>query len=207
MALSHCSYRSDPIFPNLPVLTIMGGRSAPVWSELLSLGELMRDEPGRRCRIYRLYFNEENPSGIALRRWFWSLPSCTRGHVIKNISKKQLTDWGRMKCRRAIFLVRQIQRWVSPRTLAAPEPAKPIGTTDQIQSMIDRAFPRRPPHHRCYACRQIGPCRSVGSMHSEQSPEAKLGDDISPGVQPYPWGIRDMLDKIGICIDRNAVPK
>jgi len=25
--------------------------------------------------------------------------------------------------------------------------------------------------------------------------------------KPYPWGIRDMLDKIGICSDRNTVPK
>jgi hypothetical protein len=148
----------------------------------------MRDEPDKRCHIYRLYFNEENPSDIALRRWIWSLPSRNRDQIIKNISKKQLTDWGRMMGRRAKLLVRQVQRRVSPCTLAAPEPAKPIGTTDQIQSMIDRAFPRRPPHHRCYACRQIGPCRSVGSMHSEQLPEAKLGDDISPCVQTLSVG-------------------
>jgi len=25
--------------------------------------------------------------------------------------------------------------------------------------------------------------------------------------KPYPWGIRDIHDKIGICIDRNTVPK
>jgi hypothetical protein len=25
--------------------------------------------------------------------------------------------------------------------------------------------------------------------------------------KPYPWGIRDMLDKIRICIDRNTVPQ
>ena len=52
----------------------------------------MRDEPDKRCHIYRLYFNEENPSDIALRRWIWSLQSRNRGHIIKNISKKQLTD-------------------------------------------------------------------------------------------------------------------
>ena len=45
-----------------------------------------------------------------------------------------------MRSHCAKLLVRQVQRRVSPYTLAAPEPAKPIGTTDQIQSMIDRAF-------------------------------------------------------------------
>ena len=61
--------------------------------------------------------------------------------LINNISRKQLTDWGRMKGRHAKLLVRQVQRLASPYTLAASESAKPIGTTDQIQSMIDRVFP------------------------------------------------------------------
>ena len=177
-----------PSFIISPVRASMVRRPAAVWSKLLSVGELMRDEPDKQCHIYRLYFNEENPSDIALRRWIWSLPSRNRGHIIKNISKNQLTDWGRMMARRAKLLVRQVQRRVSPYTLAAPEPAKLIGTTDQIQSMIDRAFPRRPSHHCCYACRQIGPSRSADYTHSEQSPEAKLGDDISPGVQTLSVG-------------------
>jgi hypothetical protein len=46
-----------------------------MWSELLSLGELMKDEPlGERCRVCQRYFNEENPSDITPRRlWSWSI--------------------------------------------------------------------------------------------------------------------------------------
>ena len=86
---------------------------------------------------------------ISTKRTRWTLRSGGgSGHcriaidviLIKNISRKQLTDWGRMRSHCAKLLVRQVQRRVSPYTLAAPEPAKPIGTTDQIQSMIDRAF-------------------------------------------------------------------
>jgi hypothetical protein len=166
----------------------------------------MRDEPDKRCHIYRLYFNEENPFDIALRRWIWSLPSRNRGQIIKNISKKQLTDWGRMMGPRAKLLVRQVQRRVSPCTLTAPEPAKPIGTSDQIQSMIDRAFPRD--------------LRIIVAMHVDKLVLAGLWvpcilnnfrkpNSVTTFFQvykPYPWGIRDMLDKIGICSDRNTAP-
>jgi hypothetical protein len=62
-----------------PLLTIMARRPAADWSELLRLEELMRDEPDKRC--HRLYFNEENPLDIALRRWIWSLPSRNRCHT------------------------------------------------------------------------------------------------------------------------------
>ena len=101
----------------------------------------MRDEPDKRCHIYRLYFNEENPLDIALRRWIWSLPSRNRCHTHQKHLEEAAHRLGQNEeplC--AKLLVRQVQRRVSPYTLAAPEPAKPIGTTDQIQSMIDRAF-------------------------------------------------------------------
>jgi hypothetical protein len=100
----------------------------------------MRDEPGKGCRIYRLYFSEEDPSDVALRRWIWSLPSRKRGHIIKSILRKQLADWGRMKSRGGRRQLRQIQRSVSPGSLLAKERGTPIGATDQIQSMINRAF-------------------------------------------------------------------
>ena len=100
----------------------------------------MRDEQGKGCRIYRLYFNEDDPSDVALRRWIWSLPSRKRGHIIKSILRKQLTDWGRMKGRGVKPLVRRGRRLVSSGTLHSPEPEKPIGDVDQIQSMINRAF-------------------------------------------------------------------
>ena len=37
-----------------------------IWSQLLKLGELMRDEPSNQSHIFRLYFDEENPSDIAI---------------------------------------------------------------------------------------------------------------------------------------------
>ena len=52
----------------------------------------MRNEPGKGHRIYRLYFNEEDPSDVALRRWIWSLPTRKRGHIVKSILRKQLAD-------------------------------------------------------------------------------------------------------------------
>lgn len=100
----------------------------------------MSDEPGKGCRIYRLYFSEEDPSDVALRRWIWSLPSRKRGYIIKSILRKQLIDWGRMKGRRVKPLVRRGRRLVSPGTLPSPEPPKPISATDEIQSMLNRAF-------------------------------------------------------------------
>lgn len=100
----------------------------------------MRNEPGKGCRIYRLYFNEGDPSDRALRRWIWSLPARKRGHIIKRILRKQLADWGRLKSRRVRPLARQARRLVSPGTLPSPKPVRPIGGTDQIQSMINRAF-------------------------------------------------------------------
>lgn len=104
----------------------------------------MRNEPGKGHRIYRLYFNEEDPSDIALRRWIWSLPARKRGHIVKSILRKQLADWGRMKARRVTPSFRQTRRPVVPRTFSPPEAAKPISDMDQIQSMIDRAFgPKR----------------------------------------------------------------
>lgn len=100
----------------------------------------MRDEPGKGCRIYRLYFNEKDPSDVALRRWIWSLPSRKRGHIIKSILRKQLTDWGRMKGRRGGRAPRHLKQRVSPRSLSSPRLAKSVGATDQIQSMINQAF-------------------------------------------------------------------
>ena len=101
----------------------------------------MRNEPGKGHRIYRLYFNEEDPSDVALQRWIWSLPSRKRGHIIKTILRKQLTDWGRMKGRigkaRAPLLTR---RPVSQRALRAPETQEPVGAPNEIQSLINRAF-------------------------------------------------------------------
>ncbi len=100
----------------------------------------MRDEPGKGHRIYRLYFNEEDPSDAALRRWIWSLPARKRGHIIKSILRKQLTDWGRMKGRRGRRTLGHIKRTGSQRTIRAPETQKPIASTNDIQSMIDQAF-------------------------------------------------------------------
>ena len=118
----------------------MARRPAADWSELLRLGELMRDEPDKRCHIYRLYFNEENPLDIALRRWIWSLPSRNRCHTHQKHLGEAAHRLGQNE--------EPLCETVGPTgpasgltlTLAAPEPAKPIGTTDQIQSMINRAF-------------------------------------------------------------------
>ncbi|CAE6733253.1 conserved hypothetical protein [Nitrospira defluvii] len=100
----------------------------------------MRNEPGKGHRIYRLYFNEEDPSDVALRRWIWSLPTRKRGHIVKSILRKQLADWGRMKGRRGVRKPRQIQRRVSERTLRASKPQRPIPATNEIQSLINQAF-------------------------------------------------------------------
>ncbi len=100
----------------------------------------MRDEPGKGHRIYRLYFNEEDPSDVALRRWIWSLPARKRGHIVKSILRKQLADWGRMKGRRGTRTLRHIKRTGSQRSTQAPETPKPIASTNDIQSMINRAF-------------------------------------------------------------------
>lgn len=100
----------------------------------------MRDEPGKGCRIYRLYFSEADPSDVALRRWIWSLPSRKRGHIIKSILRKQFADWGRMKGRRGTRVPRQTQRRFSQGTFGAREPQKPVACTNDIQSMINRAF-------------------------------------------------------------------
>lgn len=105
----------------------------------------MRDELGKGCRIYRLYFNEEDPSDVALRRWIWSLPARKRGHIVKGILRKQLADWGRMKSRRGTRAPRQTERRFSQRTIRAPETQKPIATNDDIQSMINRAFASKDP--------------------------------------------------------------
>src|SRR6185503_14046802 len=45
MALSHCSYRSIRIIHNLPPFASMVRSPAEMWSELLSLGDLIKDEP------------------------------------------------------------------------------------------------------------------------------------------------------------------
>lgn len=100
----------------------------------------MRNEPGNGHRIYRLYFNEEDPSDVALRRWIWSLPARKRGHIVKSILRKQLADWGRLKGRRAAQKARQTQQPVLPPTPRAPEAQKPIAASNEIQSMINRAF-------------------------------------------------------------------
>ncbi len=100
----------------------------------------MRNEPGKGHRIYRLYFNEEDPSDVALRRWIWSLPARKRGHIIKSILRKQLADWGRMKGRPVKPLIRKGRRLVSSGTLHSPQPEKAFGDADQIQSMINQAF-------------------------------------------------------------------
>jgi len=100
----------------------------------------MRDEPGKGCRIYRLYFNEDDPSDVALRRWIWSLPSRKRGHIIKSILRKQLADWGRRKGRRGTRAVRQASRSAPQRGLAALKTSNPHKADGQIQSMIDRAL-------------------------------------------------------------------
>ena len=66
MAISHCSYRSIRIIHNLPPFTSMVRSPAEMWSELLSLGQLIEDEPlGKRCRIYQCHFNQENLASIA----------------------------------------------------------------------------------------------------------------------------------------------
>ena len=100
----------------------------------------MRDEPGKGHRIYRLYFNEEDPSDVALRRWIWSLPARKRGHIVKSILRNQLADWGRMKGRRVARAPRQTQPRFSQRTIRAPETQKQITSAKDIQSMINRAF-------------------------------------------------------------------
>jgi hypothetical protein len=100
----------------------------------------MRDEPGKGHRIYRLYFNEEDPSDIALRRWIWSLPARKRGHIVKSILRNQLADWGRMKGRRVARGPRQTQPRFSQRTIRAPATQKPTASNDDIQSLINRAF-------------------------------------------------------------------
>ena len=101
----------------------------------------MRDEPGKGCRIYRLYFNEEDPSDVALRRWIWSLPARKRGHIVKSILRKQLADWGRMKGRRVTRTLGRIKR--TQPSIRVPETAKPIASNDDIQSLINRAFRSR----------------------------------------------------------------
>src|SRR6185295_11955800 len=74
----------------------MARRSESVWSQLLSLGELMRDGPlGERCRIYQRYFNEENRPDIAPRLWIWSRPSHNRGqdvpsHLVPGLGTRRL---------------------------------------------------------------------------------------------------------------------
>lgn len=103
----------------------------------------MRNEPGKGHRIYRLYFNEEDPSDVALRRWIWSLPARKRGHIIKSILRKQLADWGRMKGRPGTRTVGQINRAGSRCTIRAPETQKPTASNDEIQSLINRAFMSR----------------------------------------------------------------
>lgn len=100
----------------------------------------MRNEPGKGHRIYRLYFNEVDPSDVALRRWIWSLPPRKRGHIVKSILKKQLADWGKMKGRRGVRVPRQTLRRFSQRTIRAPETQKPTASNDDIQSLINRAF-------------------------------------------------------------------
>jgi len=105
----------------------------------------MRDEPGKGHRIYRLYFNEGDPSDVSLRRWIWSLPARKRGHIIKSILRKQLADWGRMKPRRGSRTLRHIKQTDSQRAIRAPLVQKPIGSTNNIQSMIDRAFTSNTP--------------------------------------------------------------
>jgi len=51
----------------------MGRRPTAVWSQLLSSGELIKDEPfGKRCGIYQRYFSEENQPDIAPWLWIWS---------------------------------------------------------------------------------------------------------------------------------------
>ncbi len=100
----------------------------------------MRNEPGKGHRIYRLYFNEGDPSDVSLRRWIWSLPARKRGHIVKSILRKQLADWGRMKRRRGTRTLRQTRRPLVPRNFSPPDAARPISDTDQIQSMINRAF-------------------------------------------------------------------
>lgn len=105
----------------------------------------MRNEPGKGHRIYRLYFNEEDPSDIALRRWIWSLPARKRGHIVKSILRKQLADWGRMKARRGTRALRQTERRFSQRTIRAPETQKPNASANDIQFMINRAFAMKNP--------------------------------------------------------------
>lgn len=105
----------------------------------------MRDEPGKGCRIYRLYFNEEDPSDVALRRWIWSLPTRKRGHIIKSILRKQLADWGRMKGRRVTRTPRPIKRTGSQRAIRAPETPKPSASNNDIQSLLNRAFASKAP--------------------------------------------------------------
>lgn len=105
----------------------------------------MRNEPGKGHRIYRLYFNEEDPSDIALRRWIWSLPARKRGHIVKSILRKQLADWGRMKARRGTRALRQTERRFSQPTIRAPETQEPNASANDIQFMINRAFAMKNP--------------------------------------------------------------
>lgn len=105
----------------------------------------MRDEPGKGCRIYRLYFSEADPSDVALRRWIWSLPSRKRGHIIKSILRKQLADWGRMKGRSGARTLAHIRRPLSHQTARPHEAQKPREASSDIQSMINRAFPMKDP--------------------------------------------------------------
>ncbi|ALA59477.1 hypothetical protein [Nitrospira moscoviensis] len=100
----------------------------------------MRKEPEKGHRIYRLYFNEEDPSDVALRRWIWSLPARKRGHIIKSILRKQLADWGRMKGRRVTRTPQPIKRMGSQRTIRAHETPKPSASNNDIQSLLNRAF-------------------------------------------------------------------
>jgi len=100
----------------------------------------MRNEPWKGHRIYRLYFNEEDPSDVALRRWIWSLPVRKRGHIVKSILRKQLADWGRMKSRRGTRTPRQTERRFSHGTIRAPETQKAIASNNDIQSLINQAF-------------------------------------------------------------------
>lgn len=67
LAIPFClTVRIDLALPSSisPVFTNMARSPTAVWSELLKLGELMRDEPSKQSRIYPLYFGEENPPTV-----------------------------------------------------------------------------------------------------------------------------------------------
>ena len=103
----------------------------------------MSNEPGKGHRIYRLYFNEEDPSDVALRRWIWSLPARKRGHIVKSILRKQLVDWGRKNSRPRTRTFGHIKPTGSQRSIRAPQTPEPIASANDIQSLINRAFMSR----------------------------------------------------------------